>query len=95
MSQPKDPREVNVAIQRALENQSLQCSEMFKAILVVIDMSLQIEMSKVMSASTTGEARVHSAGRLDALNDILVELQSRRDVAVSGTNATQSNSPNA
>lgn len=95
MSQPKDPREVNVAIQRALENQSLQCNEMFKAILVVIDMSLQIEMSKVMSAGTVGEARIHSAGRLDALNDILVELQSRRDVAVSGTNATQSNSPNA
>lgn len=95
MSQPKDPREVNVAIQRALENQSLQCNEMFKAILVVIDMSLQIEMSKVMSAGTVGEARVHSAGRLDALNDILVELQSRRDVAMSGTNTAQSNSPNA
>jgi len=84
-----------MAIQRALENQSLQCNEMFKAILVVIDMSLQIEMSRVMSAGTTGEARVHSAGRLDALNDILVELQSRRDVAVSGTNAAQSNPPNA
>jgi hypothetical protein len=95
MSQPKDPREVNVAIQRALENQSLQCNEMFKAILVVIDMSLQIEMSKVMSAGTVGEARVHSAGRLDALNDILVELQSRRDVAMSGTNPAQSNPPGA
>lgn len=95
MSQPKNPQEVNMAIQRALENQSLQCNEMFKAILVVIDMSLQIEMSRVMSAGTTGEARVHSAGRLDALNDILVELQSRRDVAVSGTNAAQSNPPNA
>ena len=93
MSQPKNPNEVNMAIQRALENQSLQCNEMFKAVLVVIDMSLQIEMSKVMAASTTGEARVHSAGRLDALNDILVELQSRREVAVSGTNTSQTNPP--
>jgi hypothetical protein len=95
MSQPKNPQEVNVAIQRALENQSLQCNEMFKAILVVIDMSLQIEMSRVMASGTVGEARIHSAGRLDALNDILVELQSRRDVATTGTNAAQSNSPGA
>lgn len=95
MSQPKSPQEVNVAIQRALENQSLQCNDMFKAVLVVIDMSLQIEMSRVMSASTVGEARIHSAGRLDALNDILVELQSRRDAATSGTNAAQSNPPKA
>jgi hypothetical protein len=93
MSQPKNPQEVNMAIQRALENQSLQCNEMFKAILVVIDMSLQIEMSRVMASSTVGEARIHSAGRLDALNDMLVELQSRRDVATAGTNAAQSNSP--
>ena len=95
MSQPKNPQEVNIAIQRALENQSLHCNEMFKAILVVIDMSLQIEMSRVMAASSVGEVRIHSAGRLDALNDILVELQSRRDVAISGTNAAQSNPPAA
>ena len=56
--------------------------ELFKAVLVVIDQGLQIEMSRVMSANTTGEARVHSAGRLDALNDILVHLQDKRDTAL-------------
>jgi len=91
MSQPKDPKEVNAAIQRAFENQSPQVTEVFKAVLVVIDVYLQIEMSKVMASGTIGEERVHSAGRLDAFNDMLVELQTRRDVATSGTNAGQSN----
>jgi hypothetical protein len=95
MSQPRNPNDVNLAVQRALENQSIHCNEMFKAVLVVIDMSLQIEMSRVMSAGTTGEARIHSAGRLDALNDILVELQSRRDVAISAPNTAQTNPPPA
>lgn len=93
MSAPKDPNEVNLAIQRALQDQSLNCNEMFKAVLVVIDMSLQFELARVMSASTTGEARAHSAGRLDALNDMLVELQHRRDMAVSGTNTAQTKPP--
>jgi hypothetical protein len=53
--------------------------ELFKAVLVLIDQGLQIEMSRVMSSNTTGEARVHSAGRLDALNDMLVHLQDKRD----------------
>jgi hypothetical protein len=57
-------------------------SELFKAVLVAIDYALQIEMGKVMSASTVGEARIHSAGRLDALNEILVHLQDRRDAAL-------------
>ena len=91
MSQPKDPNENAAAIHRAFENQSPQVSEVFRAVLVVIDMYLQIEMSKVMSSGTIGEERVHSAGRLDAFNDMLVELQTRRDAATSGTNAGQSN----
>lgn len=56
--------------------------ELFKAVLIVIDYALQIEMAKVMAPSTTGEARTHSAGRLDALNEILVHLQDRRDAAL-------------
>jgi len=93
MNAPKDPNEVNAAIQRAFQEQSLHCNEMFKAVLVVIDVSLQFELARVMSAGTTGEARAHSAGRLDALNDMLVELQTRRDAAISGTNATQTKPP--
>lgn len=85
--------EIDLAIQRALSDQSLHCNEMFKSVLIVIDASLQIELSKVMSPSTTGEARTHSAGRLDALNDMLVELQNRRQAAISGTKASQTNPP--
>lgn len=93
MSQPKDINEINASVQRALQDQSLNCNEMFKAVLIVIDASLQFELARVMSVSTTGEARAHSAGRLDALNDMLVELQHRRDMAVSGTNTSQTNPP--
>jgi hypothetical protein len=57
-------------------------SELFKAVLVTIDYALQIEMGKVMSASTVGEARIHSAGRLDAFNEMLVHLQDRRSAAL-------------
>jgi len=57
-------------------------TELFKAVLIVIDYALQIEMAKVMAPSTTGEARTHSAGRLDALNEMLVHLQDRRDAAL-------------
>ena len=49
--------------------------DLYKSVLVVCDLALQIEMSKVMSASTVGEARIHSAGRLDAINDMLLEIQ--------------------
>lgn len=61
--------------------------ELFKAVLVVIDQGLQVEMGRVMAAGTTGEARVHSAGRLDALNDILVHLQDHRDAALKSNTA--------
>lgn len=66
--------------------------ELFKAVLVVIDEGLQIEMSKVMAASTTGEARTHSAGRMDAFNDMLVHLQDRRDAGLK-SNSAQTEQP--
>lgn len=53
-----------------------------KAVLVAVDAMLQQEMLKVMSPGTTGEARIHSAGRMDALNDVLVELQDKRTNAL-------------
>ena len=93
MTPKQTANEIDLSIQRALSDQSLHCNEMFKSVLIVIDMSLQIELSRVMSASTTGEARAHSAGRLDALNDMLVELQSRRQAATAGTNTAQTKSP--
>jgi hypothetical protein len=74
--------ESNKYVQNAFGATDPNASELFKAVLVVIDFALQIEMGKVMSPATTGEARVHSAGRLDALNEILVHLQDRRDAAL-------------
>lgn len=55
--------------------------DLYKSILVVCDLALQIEMSKVMSPTTVGEARAHSAGRLDAINDMLLEFQRLREEA--------------
>lgn len=52
--------------------------DLYKSFLIVCDLALQIEMGKVMSASTIGEARIHSAGRLDAINDMLLEVQRLR-----------------
>lgn len=89
MNTQQTANEVNQNIQRALSDQSLHCNEMFKAVLIVIDTALQFELGRVMSAGTVGEARTHSAGRLEALNDMLVELQNRRQEAMSGTNASQ------
>ena len=61
---------------------SIDIDEYHKAVLVLIDTALQQEMFKVMSPSTTGEARIHSAGRMDALNDMLVEIQDKRTNAL-------------
>jgi hypothetical protein len=55
--------------------------DLYRSVLVVCDLALQIEMSKVMSANTVGEARIHSAGRLDAINDMLLEIQRLREEA--------------
>ena len=35
-----------------------ESADLYKGILIVCDLALQIEMSKVMSASTLGEARI-------------------------------------
>jgi hypothetical protein len=74
--------ESNKYVQNAFGATDPNSVELFKAVLVVIDYALQIEMARVMAQSTTGEARTHSAGRLDALNEMLVHLQDRRDSAV-------------
>ena len=65
-----------------------------KAVLIAVDALLQQEMLRVMSPSTTGEARIHGAGRMDALNDVLVELQDRRARALK-TNVDQTSSPDS
>jgi hypothetical protein len=52
--------------------------DLYKSVLVVCDLALQIEMSKVMSVNTVGEARIHAAGRMDAINDMLLEVQRLR-----------------
>jgi hypothetical protein len=74
-------------IVKALSATDPNSAELFKAVLVLIDEGLQIEMGKVMSPNTTGEARVHSAGRLDAFNDVLVHLQDKRDFALKSNTA--------
>ena len=71
--------------------QSIDVEEYHKAVLVLIDSALQQEMLKVMSPATTGEARIHSAGRMDALNDMLVEIQDKRTSALK-SKEDQSNS---
>jgi hypothetical protein len=63
-------------------NPSIEAGELFKAVLVHVDAMLQREMLKVMDVGTKGEDRTHSAGRLDAFNDLLVDLQQRRDEAL-------------
>jgi hypothetical protein len=63
-------------------NPSVEAEELFKEILVHVDAMLQREMLKVMDVGTKGEDRAHSAGRLDAFNDLLVDLQQRRAEAL-------------
>lgn len=59
-----------------------ESQELYKNILVVCDLALQIEMAKVMSLNTLGEARIHAAGRMDAINDLLLEFQKLREEAL-------------
>lgn len=59
-----------------------ESQDLYKQVLFVCDLALQVEMSKVMSANTVGEARVHAAGRLDAINDLLLEFQKLREEAL-------------
>lgn len=59
-----------------------ESQELYKQVLFVCDLALQVEMSKVMSANTIGEARIHSAGRMDAINDLLLEFQKLREEAL-------------
>lgn len=58
-----------------------ESEELYKAVLMTCDLALQIEMGKVMASTTIGEARTHSAGRLDAINDLLLEFQKLREEA--------------
>ena len=66
---------------KGFQFRTLEGEDLFKSVLVVCDLALQIEMSKVMSPNTLGEARIHAAGRLDAINDMLLELQRLRQDA--------------
>ena len=59
-----------------------ESQDLYKQVLFVCDLALQVEMSKVMAVNTTGEARVHAAGRLDAINDLLLEFQKLREEAL-------------
>lgn len=59
-----------------------ESEELYKAVLSVCDLALQIEMGKVMSSTNTGEGRIHSCGRLDAINDLLIEFQKLREEAI-------------
>jgi hypothetical protein len=66
---------------KAFQFRTAEGEDLYRTVLVVCDLALQIEMSKVMSANTVGEARIHSAGRLDAINDMLLEIQRLREEA--------------
>ena len=66
---------------KAFMFRSNESADLYKAVLVICDLALQIEMSKVMSSGTLGEARIHSAGRMDAINDMLIEFQKLREEA--------------
>lgn len=68
-------------IVKAFQFKTSEGEELYKAVLVVCDLALQIEMSKVMSPDNVGEGRTHSAGRLDAINDMLLEIQRLREEA--------------
>jgi hypothetical protein len=68
-------------IVKAFQFRTPEGEDLYKAVLVVCDLALQIEMSKVMSANTIGESRIHSAGRMDAINDMLLEVQRLREEA--------------
>jgi hypothetical protein len=58
-----------------------ESTDLYKGMLIVCDLALQIEMGRVMSSNTVGEARIHSAGRMDAINDLLLEFQKLREEA--------------
>jgi hypothetical protein len=58
-----------------------ESEELFKAVLMTCDLGLQIEMGKVMASNVTPDQRTHSAGRLDAINDLLLEFQKLREEA--------------
>lgn len=66
---------------KAFNFRDKEAQDLYKAVLTVLDLALQIEMGKVMNANTLGEQRTHAAGRLDAINDVLVEFQKLRSEA--------------
>jgi hypothetical protein len=67
---------------KAFMFKDMEAQELYKQVLFVCDLALQVEMSKVMQVNTTGEARVHACGRLDAINDLLLEFQKLREEAL-------------
>lgn len=74
-------QQTKIDITKAFMFRSNESNELYKSVLIVCDLALQIEMGKVMAANTVGEARIHSAGRLDAINDLLLEFQKLREEA--------------
>lgn len=53
--------------------------DLYKAVLIIVDTEFQNELTKLMDSANTGEGRAHSAGRCNALNDVLAQFQANRD----------------
>jgi len=57
---------------------SFETNEVFEAVLVFIDISIEAEVDRAIAYSTEGEKRVHACGRAESLKDfkfLLLEQQ--------------------
>ena len=57
---------------------SFETNEVFEAVLVFIDTSIEAEVDRAIAYSTEGEKRVHACGRAESLKDfkfLLLEQQ--------------------
>lgn len=57
---------------------SFETNEVFAAVLVFIDISIEAEVDRAIAYSTEGEKRVHACGRAESLKDfkfLLLEQQ--------------------
>jgi hypothetical protein len=57
---------------------SFETNEVFEAVLVFIDISIEAEVDRAIAYSTEGEKRIHACGRAESLKDfkfLLLEQQ--------------------
>ena len=57
-------------------------SPLWDSILLHLNNTMQDDVETAINRETTGEYRIHAAGRAEALNDFLISLQQLRSAAL-------------